>query len=365
MAPQKKTVVLCGPSRNAESGVATHLNQIFSSALAEEYTLVHFQVGSEGRNEGAAAKLIRILISPFVLMLIILRFKPDIIHLNSSLFRKAYWRDLAYIFVAKIFGCRIVWQMHGGRPLNLFLGTNPLSHLFFRWSLNLPNALVLLAEIERSMFKPFRTGKSVTVIPNAIDLDDYATAVPKKYDERLFNLGYVGRLVEKKGVMKTIEALAILDQGGLDCLRLDIAGTGPYEAELRRKVRDLKLSAVVKFIGPVFDEAKIRFWSDIGIFVFPTYGEGLPFSVLEAMASGTPVIATKVGGIPDVITQGVEGLLIDSREPQSVANAIEDIVSDCKRLEAMSEAAIDRARENYGVERLAKQFDSLYRRVLS
>lgn len=368
MSPKNKVkrVMLCGPSRDSVSGVATHLNQIFGSALARKYSLVQFQVGSEGRGEGAVGKLIRLLTSPFVLFVSVLRHRPDIVHLNSSLEPKAYWRDLAYLLAAKALGCKVVYQVHGGAPPHLFLGHNILTQSFLRWSLNLPDVLVLLAEVEREAYRLFNAGKCVRVIPNAISLGEYATVEQKDYKRRPVRLGYIGRLADDKGVKEVIQAVAILRQRGFDYLRLYIAGSGPYEEELRQMVWDFELGTVIEFVGPVFGEDKIRFWREIGVFVFPTFHkEGLPYTVLEAMASGTPVIATKVGGIPDVITHGVQGLLIESHDPQSVANAIGELLSDDQRLHSMSEAAIRRAHAKYGVERLSQEFDRLYQEVLA
>jgi len=358
------TVLLCGPSRESVSGVATHLNQIFGSELANDYKLVQFQVGSEGRNEGNLAKIFRLVTSPASLFQSIRRSKPEIIHLNSSLVAKAYWRDLVYLLVSKVTGCKVVYQVHGGALPSDFLGRSVFGESFLRWSLNLPDALVLLAEVEKRAYEQFQVGKYVVVIPNAVALDFDVQA--KFYETSPFKLGYIGRLAHDKGVLETIKAMAILRDRGLDFLELHIAGSGPCENELKREVEELELSAVVKFLGPIFGEQKARFWHEIGLFLFPTFhDEGIPYTVLEALASGTPQITTKVGGIPDVIFHGVQGLLIDSHDPLTVANSISGLVIDSRRLEEMSAAAIARAREYYSVERLAQQFDQLYQRVIT
>jgi glycosyltransferase involved in cell wall biosynthesis len=357
--------MVCGPSRDAVSGVSTHVNQIFGSSLAKTYCLVHFQVGSEGRPESTPQKIVRIVASPLTLLKEIVRFRPDVIHLNTSLVRNAYWRDLAYLLVARILHCKVVYQVHGGDLPSDFLGHNTLGRGFLRWSLAIPDVIVLLAESEREAYRSFATAKPLIVIPNAIDLAEYRAARPKSFEGSGIVLGYIGRLAAEKGVGEAIRAVAILQRSGFDGLRFRIAGSGPYERELRESVDREGLQEVVEFVGPVFGEAKARFWESIDLFVFPTAREGLPYTILEAMASATPVLTTRVGCIPDTIQEGVQGAFLSSRDPESIAGRLRAIVTDRERLRSMSSEALRCARDHYSVERLAAQFDELYRGLLA
>src|ERR1700674_444826 len=110
----RPVTLLLGPHLAAVSGVSTHLNLLFASRLADEFSLVHFQAGREGRNETAASRFARFLTSPLRLAATILVRRVAIVHLNTSLDFRAYWRDLAYMLVAKICGTRVVYQVHGG-----------------------------------------------------------------------------------------------------------------------------------------------------------------------------------------------------------------------------------------------------------
>ena len=360
------TILLCGPSRSAVSGVATHLNQLFESSLAEKYSLHQFQLGSEGRDEGRLQKLLRYVTSPFAFLARIVRLRPDVVHLNTSLEPKSFWRDLVYLYTAKLFRRRVVLQVHGGEMPSRFLGSNPLSHAFLRFSLGLPDAIALLANCELEEYRNFRLATRIEIIPNAIRLGEYGGVQPKCFDAKPLVLGYIGRLADDKGIEETIEAIAVLRDRGTTDLELRIAGSGPYERALRELVRARSLEDTVLFVGAVFGQEKLEYWRDIDLFVFPTFHrEGLPYTILEALASGTPTITTRVGGIPDVIRDGIEGVLLDTHECRVVSAAIQEAMSDRERLRTMSAAAIDRARQHYGVERLADQFDDLYAELLA
>src|SRR5690349_7119909 len=107
-------VLLLGPRLDAVSGVSSHLQALMRSPLANRFRLQHFQVGSEGRNEGAMGRLLRLLTCPFALWMAIRKYRPAVIHLNSSLNRRAFWRDMLYVIVARLNGVKALYQVHGG-----------------------------------------------------------------------------------------------------------------------------------------------------------------------------------------------------------------------------------------------------------
>ena len=362
MQERRKTrILLCGPSRDAVSGVATHIDQIFRSSIATKYALCQFRVGSEGRRERPLQRLARFVASPLALAREILRWRPEIVHLNTSLVPRAFWRDLIYLVVVKSVGCKAVYQVHGGELPCEFLGRNLCARRFMRWSLRIPDVIVLLAEIERKAYADFALPTPIRVIPNAVNLDEYPTATPKSFEKPRMIVGYIGRLALEKGIAEAIRALAILRRSGIDTVLFRIAGSGPHERELRELVDREAVSDAVEFVGPVFGDAKIRFWRGIDLLLFPTkHKEGLPYTILEALASATPILTTRVGGIPDVIEDGVHGTLLADCDPASIAAALRRLLADRQRLRCMSAAALQRARERYGIDRLAAQFDRLY-----
>jgi glycosyltransferase involved in cell wall biosynthesis len=180
--PNRKRVLLCGPSRDAVGGVSTHMNQFFGSPIAEKYTLLQFQVGSAGRSERILGKLLRFATSPLELARQIVRLRPDILHLNTSLVPTAYWRDLTYLIVRRCCAARLSTRFMAANSPFRFLGKNALGQAFLRWSLRIPDAIVLLAEVERDSFRSFAVPSRTYLIPNAIDLEEYRAVQPKSFD---------------------------------------------------------------------------------------------------------------------------------------------------------------------------------------
>lgn len=357
-----RKVLLLGPSRHAVSGVSTHLNQLLGSRLASEFELCHFQIGSEGRRENSFQKLLRFVLSPLILAAKIVWERPDIVHINTSLEPKSFWRDAVYLAIAKMLFRKVVYQVHGGELPEQFFGNSRWLTLGLRYLLRWPDAVVLLASVEYEAYRKFTPCKHLTVIANAIELP----ATPEKsFDHRPFRLGFIGRLADNKGAIEAIQAVSHLQNLGIDDVYLTIAGSGPSEDTMRALVESLALQSRVTFAGALFGKDKDRFWRDIDLFVFPTFHrEGLPYTVLESLAYATPLITTSVGGIADAIVDGVQGYFVAPRDPEGLARKLKELIDDRETLKRMSEACVARAREFYGIDRLASQFSQLYRQVL-
>jgi len=350
---KRHVVLLLGPSREAISGVTTHLNALFGSRLAAHFDLAHFQVGSEGRKEGALGKLVRLLTSPFALAAAILRHDAELVHINTSLNAKSYWRDLAYLVVGKLCGARVVYQVHGGSLATFHPPT-------VRWAARLPDVVVVLSQAERDRWRALAPTQLVEALPNGIDCQPY-----QRYNRELadrdtpLRLIYIGRLAPGKGLLESLEALRIARSRGV-AARLVLVGGGAEEARLRQYVREAGLTRDVTFVGPAYGDAKARLLSQADALLLPSYSEGLPYSLLEAMAAGVVPVVTPVGAIPDVVTDGEHGLIVPPRDAEAIARAIEQLSKDRAAVARMSATCRKHVASAYSIERVAKDFSELY-----
>lgn len=357
---RRPVALLLGPHRHAVSGVSTHLNLLFASRLADEFSLIHFQVGSEGRNESAVARFVRLLTSPLLLAATVLVHRVAIVHLNTALNARAFWRDLAYLVVAKIFGARVLYQVHGGALPQQFFGSNRILSAFLRGTLQLPDAIVVLASIELDAYRRFVPSQQVLVLPNGVDYAPYARVLRERPDPAVpLRLLYIGRLAREKGLHEALRGLKLARTQGAKA-QFVIAGSGPEEACLRRLAGELGLAKDVSFVGSVFGKGKLKLLGAADAFLLTSYAEGLPYALLESMAAGVPVIVTRVGAIPDVVVEGVHGLFVPTRDPGAVSRAVVTLASDRELLTRMSAACRRRIAGGYSIERLAEEFCGLY-----
>lgn len=355
----RKKVVVFSPSLSAVSGVSTHVNMLLSSGLARDFEFIHFQVGSEGRAENSLRKFLRFVFSPFQLGLLLLKRKPDLIHINTSLDQKAFWRDVAYLAVARLLGVKVVNQIHGGSLPQAFFTTAALTWLL-KQALLASDAVVVLTTEELEAYKAFDPRIRVSLVPNAIDDTSLIETERTQNLDGTLRIAYVGRLVKTKGLFEALDALKLLKDLDVD-FGFYIAGGGIDEVKLRRRVEELSLVDRVKFLGPVFGKAKTHLWMESDVFLFPTYSEGLPYALLEAMAAGCVPVVCPVGGIPDVMQDGVHGIFVPLRSPEAIADALLRLWKDDGLLRAMASNDRSRINENYTVSRLVSDFERIYK----
>ena len=351
-------MVLLGPSLSAVSGVSTHLNVLLGSQLAHRYALSHFQVGSEGRNEGWWQRRLRLIVSPFTFAEFLLRQRPNIVHINTSLVSRAYWRDFSYLCVAKLLGRKVVTQIHGG-ALPEFFAANPIMRLLLHYFLRLSDIVAVLSSEELRAYRAFEPSARVDLVPNAITLTASLGRMRTEARTDALRLVYIGRIARAKGLFDVMAALHTLRSKGL-VFSFRLAGSGSDEHALRKEINALGLQDTVHLLGPVFGEKKDRLWLESDVFVFPTASEGLPYSLLESMAAGCVPLTCIVGAIPDVMQDGVHGVFVPIGNPSAIAEAIRRLESDRQTLFRMSQAGQGRISEEYTVERLTTRLEQIY-----
>ena len=176
-----------------------------------------------------------------------------------------------------------------------------------------------------------------------------------------FVVGWVGRMTAVKRTDLVVRVLRALVDRGVDA-RLLLVGDGPDREALERLAHDLGVVKRCLFLG--YQEDVARFYDAIDVLLLPSVNEGTPVSVIEALAAERPAVATRVGGIPDVVRDGVDGFLVDSDEPDALAERLAELAADPLRRAAMGEAGRARVLERYAVDRLVDDVDALYRQLL-
>lgn len=174
----------------------------------------------------------------------------------------------------------------------------------------------------------------------------------------------VARLVEKKGLAYAVRAVAALRRDGID-IALDIVGDGPLRASLESLIAELGMSNAVRIIGARSRDEVARAMEAAHLFAAPSVTardgdmEGIPVALMEAMASGVPVVATRHSGIPELVEDKVSGLLVSERDTDALAAAFRWLVEHPERWMAMASAAHDAVEQNFNGERLNDELVTL------
>ena len=175
-------------------------------------------------------------------------------------------------------------------------------------------------------------------------------------------IGTASRLVPIKGLLYLLDGFArlIARRPGV---RLEIAGTGTQRPELERLARDLGIVGAVSFLGWQRNISRVMARWDI--YAQSSLDEGFGMAVLDAMAAGLPVVATGVGGIPELVRSGQTGLLVPPRDPEGLARSLERLVEDANLRRQMGQAGCRRAHECFGGRRMAEEIAAIYSKLLA
>ncbi|HEX3428396.1 MAG TPA: glycosyltransferase family 4 protein [Candidatus Limnocylindrales bacterium] len=197
------------------------------------------------------------------------------------------------------------------------------------------------------------------VIPNGVDVDRFQRAVPlARWQDGTQNILFVGRFEPRKGLLELLKAYRILRKAGFEC-RLLVVGTGPLGKEARRYIATRRLRGV-EFLGRVSDEEKAQLYRTADVYVSPaTGGESFGIVLLEAMAAGTPIVASDIHGYKGVVRRGREALLVPPNEPKPLAAAIGRLLRDDELRAEMGRAGRERAQE-FSWERVTAKVDDFY-----
>ena len=179
--------------------------------------------------------------------------------------------------------------------------------------------------------------------------------------ERPFTVGWIGRMTGIKRTDDVLLAFKSLRERGIDA-RLCLVGDGPDRDQVERRAHELGVMRDTLFLG--YQEQVASFFAAFDVFILPSANEGTPVTAIEALAAGKPVVATRVGGIPDVVRDGEDGFLVAPGDVEALADRLAELATDDKLRERMGEAARARVRERYSVQRLVDDVDRLYRSLL-
>ena len=172
--------------------------------------------------------------------------------------------------------------------------------------------------------------------------------------EDAFVIGWVGRMTAVKRTESVVRALQKLVEDGVDAYAV-LVGDGPDRGRLERHAHELGVIKRCLFLG--YQEDVARFYDAFDVLLLPSINEGTPVSVMESLAAARPVVATRVGGIPDVVRDGVDGFLVDSDDADALAAPLAELAAHPEQRARMGEAGRARVVERYAVERLVDDVD--------
>lgn len=344
-------VLMVGPDRSVHGGISGVVNHYYEAGLDRKIDLCYIGTMVDGSR---LRKLLKAVKAFLIFCLKVPCFQ--IVHVNVAS-DSSYYRKSFFIKTAKLFQKKIVIHQHGGDFPNFYnkqlnkRGKEQVQKVFA-----MADRFLVLSSEWKKFFSCIVEESKIIVFPNAIPIPP---VVEKQYGQH--KILFLGRLCKTKGIKELLVAMEELLKEYPD-LRLYLGGVWE-DKELKALAADH--SSHVTDLGWITGEEKNRYLSECDLFVLPTYFEGQPVSVLEAMAYSCAVVASEVGGIPQMIEDGRTGILIKPRDVSSLKDGLRGALGDTKLCARLGENARKKVETVFSIEKSMGRLLEIYEMILA
>lgn len=277
----------------------------------------------------------------------------EIVHIHTAS-KGSFLRKSISVMIAKLFNKKVILHIHCGGFDNFYNSSPRFIKRYITAVLNKADMLITLANSLKTGVSKKCSNSNIHVLYNPTILKH----MPVR-ESHTTNVLFLGLMGKNKGVYDIIEAAKYIQA---DNIKIHLYGNGEI-SRARELVSQYGLENKVIVHGWISGDDKEKILQSSDIFILPSYSEGLPMSILEAISYGLPVISTTVGGIPDVVEDGVNGFLISPGDYKSLAQRIITIAEDKDLSKRMGQESYRLAREKFDIEEIINQLDSLYSSV--
>ena len=271
----------------------------------------------------------------------------------------SFWRKSTFAILGRCFDIPVILHLHGSETKRFYRSLPSFAQRIVSRQLNVADAVVVLSESWRLFVLEVAPKAQVVVIPNYVAIPE--TIVTHEASSTI-NVLFLGLIGKRKGVYDLLQAFAAAVTN-VPQLFLRIGGDGEIE-KAEAMMHDLGLQNHVEFLGWVSGDAKDELLYNADIFVLPSYNEGLPISVLEAMAWGIPVITTTVGGIPQLVEDQVNGFLMEPGDIPKLQGLLEKLSHDPALRHLIGLAGRDTIQKKHSKEVILPLLSSLYAKFM-
>lgn len=372
MSKMKKIILIVTKHPKSRGGVVNYYNNFFKVFDLDGFDLKWFTLGSRPedyykrnhRNTSYFFELIKDILS-FIYLLII---NKDIIivKLNPSLIPIPIFRDSIFLLIAKIFQKKTIIFFRGwSREFEHKLIANPIYSKFILKLFKSSDSVLVLAE----KFKNFLIQQGFMDDKISITRTMYLqkNILPKKldYDDSLKFI-YVGRISLMKGINDLVDAVKLLKQNGIK-IRVDLFGHYA-DKEIRKivnsKINNYSLENEIKINDFITGSEKYKKLSESDVFLFPTYNEGCPNSIIEALASGLFIISTPVGALDEIVLNNINGKIVPIKSPESIAETMKWCVNNKDEVRRLGKLNARYASNNFEQKVILKQILDIYKKLI-
>lgn len=351
-----KRILLLSPLPPPAGGIASWTRKIFDYGLPDGYIPIIVDTKLRGKRKVfqktgfSIHELYRTIHISCLLLFQMTKNRPKVVHLNSSLSPLGLFRDFLCAVLIRVFGIPLITQYHGN--LTDFPMQNRLSFLVLKGLIKLSkinivlnqSSLELIATLARSELSPLK-------IPNFIDDHIFTKQTAVRKSPQRLRVLFVGGITKQKGCLEILEATRSMNQ-------TDFVMIGSLLNDMEAVLKDSPPNLFLR--KELHHDEVIQEMCRSDLLLFPSHSEGFPTVILEAMSVGLPIIATRVGAIPEMIEEEKGGILVDVGDVKGIIRALGRLINDSELRASMGQYNRTKSRNDYAYSVVVKRFTALY-----
>lgn len=356
----KKKVCMIVQDKMVKGGIAAVISGYYGSVLEKDCNVIYVE---SYKNGGKFAKLFKAVSGYFHFAKVLIVDKPDLIHIHSS-FGPSFYRKLPFIYMASWAKKPIINHIHGADFDEFYINASEKKKGRIRKAYNKCTVLIALSAEWKERLSKIVPKSKITVIEN------YSILHEDALEERLCRptndtVLFLGEIGKRKGCYD-IPAVASEVVKAVPDVRFILGGEGSPEDEaaVKKLFEEKGVADHVIFSGWVRGADKDRLLREADVFFLPSYNEGMPMSVLDAMGYGLPVVSTNVGGIPKIVHDRENGFCCEAGDMQTMSAGIVKMLESRGMLESMSKESFRIVKDGYSLESHLKLIEGVYERTL-
>ncbi|MDF9796741.1 glycosyltransferase involved in cell wall biosynthesis [Catalinimonas alkaloidigena] len=293
---------------------------------------------------------------PFIILIFSFRLlvskKIKIVHIHGASKGSFYRKFVFFLIAKKFFSKKVVYHIHGA-GYHLFYGSaSPFIKKRVRRIINQSDCLIVLSAWWKDFFENEFNPPHIKIVPNIVAKPSKIVLNSKPYldefntQEKIINLLFLGRIGDRKGIFDLLKVLTDNKSFFETRCRLRVGGDGEVD-KLLEYIKIHNLTEIVEYIGFVQGEKKNLILRESDIYVLPSYNEGLPISILEAMSYAKPIISTTVGGIPEIVHDRYNGTLFEPGNLEELKTALIELIDDSNLLETYGKNSYELVKDKH------------------
>ena len=349
MENKMKKVCMIVQDPKVKGGIAAVISGYRGSKLEQDYSVIYVESYQDGSKW---EKLIKAIKGYFHFVKVLLVDKPDFVHIHSS-FGPSFYRKMPYIYMAKWRKLPVINHIHGSEFDKLYTNAGVKKQRLVEKVWGKCDRFIVLSEAWKDKFSCIIPKEKMTVVENYSRLQPEMDRCICK-NQVLF----LGAINPMKGCLDMVDVVYELKKSNSK-IKMVIAGDGEIES-VKAKAREKNVLENLIFPGWVCGEKKDKLLKESDIFFLPSYTEGMPMSILDAMGYGLPIISTNVGGIPRLVKEGENGRLYTPGDAIGMAAGIRELLGNTEQRVAYGKRSRAIVEERYSLEKHLEKIEQVY-----